>query len=101
MEDRVPHYSDVGECVSMYAPGSNIVSAYVGGNDSSKSMDGTSMASPHVAGTAANLMSKKNFSTAYELYQAIRDLATKDVIYFDPEKSSSPNNNLLIFNSIE
>ncbi|KAG1025880.1 hypothetical protein G6F26_004767 [Rhizopus arrhizus] len=101
MEDRVPHYSDVGECVSMYAPGSNIVSAYVGGNDSSKSMDGTSMASPHVAGTAANLMAKKNFSTAYELYQAIRDLATKDVIYFDPEKSSSPNNNLLIFNSIE
>ncbi|KAG1045790.1 hypothetical protein G6F46_012622 [Rhizopus delemar] len=100
IQDRVTRYSDVGECVSIYAPGSAIVSAYVGGNDSSKSMDGTSMASPHVAGTAANMMSKKSFSTPHALYDALRSLATKDVLHFDPQKSSSPNNNLLTYNSV-
>lgn len=100
INDAVPQYSNVGECVNIYAPGSNIVSAYIGGSDSSKSMDGTSMASPHVAGIAANLMSKNNYDTAHQVYEAIRMLATKDSVQFDSSKSSSPNNNLLAFNEI-
>ncbi|CAO3668274.1 unnamed protein product [Rhizopus stolonifer] len=99
-EDHVPRYSNVGECVSIYAPGSAIVSAYVGGNDSSKSMDGTSMASPHVTGTAANMLSNGNFHSVHDLYDAIRDLATRNLLSFDSEKSSSPNNNLLTYNSV-
>ncbi|ORE19577.1 subtilisin-like protein [Rhizopus microsporus] len=100
MNDKVPRFSDIGECVSIYAPGSNIVSAYLGGNDSSKAMDGTSMASPHVAGTAANIMAKRKFTTAQELYDVLRSFATKDVVNFDNGKSSSPNNNLLVYNPV-
>ncbi|KAI8095353.1 peptidase S8/S53 domain-containing protein [Thamnidium elegans] len=100
INDAVPQYSNVGECVNIYAPGSNIVSSYIGGSDSSKSMDGTSMASPHVAGIAANLMSKNEYATAHQVYEAIRMLATKDAVQFDSSKSSSPNINLLAFNEI-
>ncbi|KAI8647610.1 peptidase S8/S53 domain-containing protein, partial [Parasitella parasitica] len=100
IDDLVPKFSDVGECVAIYAPGASIVSSYIGGVDSSKSMDGTSMASPHVAGIAANLMSKNNYATAQEVYDAIRSIATRDKIEFDSSKSSSPNNNLLAFNQV-
>jgi subtilisin family serine protease len=100
INDNVPKFSDVGDCVSIYAPGTNIVSTYIGGSDSSKSMDGTSMASPHVAGIAANLMSKNQYNSAQEVYDAIRAIATKDKVIFDSQKSSSPNNNLLAFNQV-
>ncbi|KAI9276142.1 peptidase S8/S53 domain-containing protein [Sporodiniella umbellata] len=99
-EDRVPQYSNIGECVSVYAPGSAIVSAYVGGGDSSKSMDGTSMASPHVSGTAANMLSKSSFRSVHDLYTAIRNTATKGHLRFVSQKSSSPNNNLLVYNPV-
>ncbi|MEV6653209.1 S8 family serine peptidase [Streptomyces sp. NPDC051219] len=48
--DRQAGFSNFGECLSLYAPGISIVSARRGGG--SVAMDGTSMASPHVAGTA-------------------------------------------------
>ncbi|KAG2202308.1 hypothetical protein INT47_010756 [Mucor saturninus] len=100
INDVVPGYSNVGSCVDIYAPGSNIVSTYIGGIDSSKSMDGTSMASPHVAGIAANLMSKNYYSSAQELYDDIRSIATKDSVHFVSSKSSSPNNNVLAYNQV-
>lgn len=100
VNDHVPQFSDVGECVAIYAPGADIVSSFIGGSDASKSMDGTSMASPHVAGIAANLMSKNQYTTAQQVYDAIKNIATKDSVVFDSSKSSSPNNNLLAFNEI-
>ncbi|KAI8890048.1 subtilisin-like protein [Backusella circina FSU 941] len=100
-EDNVPGYSDVGNCVSIYAPGSNIMSAYVGSKDASRAMDGTSMASPHVAGIAANLMSKRTYGSAKELYDAIRAAGTKNVLTFSQHRNFSENINLLAFNPVE
>jgi subtilisin family serine protease len=39
--DDVPTYSDVGECVRLYAPGSDIESTWIGKSDASKILDGT------------------------------------------------------------
>lgn len=41
LNDDVAFYSDVGECVEIYAPGSGIESAWIGAPDSSKVLDGT------------------------------------------------------------
>lgn len=39
--DEVPTYSDVGQCVRMYAPGSEIESTWISGPDATKIVDGT------------------------------------------------------------
>ena len=49
--DRRASFSNVGPCVDVFAPGSDIISARKGGG--STSLSGTSMASPHAAGVAA------------------------------------------------
>ena len=49
--DRAASFTNTGECVAVFAPGVDIVSARRFGG--STTLSGTSMASPHVAGTAA------------------------------------------------
>lgn len=44
-------FSNFGSCVELYAPGVNITSTWLSGG--TKTISGTSMASPHVAGVAA------------------------------------------------
>ncbi|MFI6141942.1 S8 family peptidase [Streptomyces griseus] len=50
-QDRETSFSNWGSCLSLYAPGADIVSARLGGG--TVALNGTSMASPHVAGVAA------------------------------------------------
>ena len=50
-DDDVAYFSNLGQCVDVFAPGENITSSKRGGG--SMQMSGTSMASPHVAGGLA------------------------------------------------
>jgi subtilisin family serine protease len=58
VEDRPVRWSDYGPCVDLYAPGAGITSDWIGTDTATRSLDGTSMAAPHVAGFAALLHSR-------------------------------------------
>ncbi|SEM63339.1 Serine protease, subtilisin family [Stigmatella aurantiaca] len=51
--DARASFSNYGSCVDIFAPGQNITSAYHSSDTVTNTISGTSMASPHVAGTAA------------------------------------------------
>jgi subtilisin family serine protease len=51
--DERAWFSNYGRCVDLYAPGSGILSAWYTSSTATNTLDGTSMASPHVAGVAA------------------------------------------------
>ncbi|HEX4916258.1 MAG TPA: S8 family peptidase [Limnobacter sp.] len=58
INDRRSSFSNIGSCVDLFAPGSDIVSADIANDNAQRSLSGTSMASPHVAGAAAKLLSQ-------------------------------------------
>lgn len=78
--DAMASYSNWGSCVDVFAPGSAIVSASNTSTTGSRSLSGTSMAAPHVAGAAALLLSGSTGATPATVVAAIREGATTNVI---------------------
>ncbi|KAG0205141.1 hypothetical protein BGX28_003182 [Mortierella sp. GBA30] len=79
--DQLAEFSSFGSCVDIIAPGVDITAAWIGSNNTEvMTISGTSMATPHVAGVAALLLSQFDLNTAPELFSSLRVLATKDII---------------------
>ncbi|MFH9610599.1 S8 family peptidase [Streptomyces sp. NPDC017448] len=77
-QDRETSFSNWGSCVALYAPGADIVSARLGGG--AVSLNGTSMASPHVAGVAALYKQENPSAEPAAVARWLTDTATPYVL---------------------
>ncbi len=74
--DARSSFSNFGACVDIFAPGSDITSAWYNGNTATSTISGTSMASPHVAGAAALVLGADPSASPDEVADAIVGNAT-------------------------
>ena len=74
--DARSSFSNFGTCVDLFAPGSNITSAWNTGDAATNTISGTSMASPHVAGAAALYLATDPAALPATVHAAVVDNAT-------------------------
>jgi hypothetical protein len=72
--------SNIGSCVDLFAPGTNIVSTGITSDTATATMTGTSMAAPHVTGTAAKFLQRNPTASPAQVTNSILNEATRDVI---------------------
>jgi hypothetical protein len=68
--DKRSSFSNFGTCVDIFAPGENILSAWIGG--STNTIPGTSMAAPHVAGVAARWLQNHPLALPNDVFEKIK-----------------------------
>jgi aqualysin 1 len=76
--DARASYSNFGTCLDVFAPGSAITSAWHTGNTATSTISGTSMASPHVAGVAAQVLQQQPSATPSVVASAILNASTSN-----------------------
>jgi aqualysin 1 len=90
-DDSRSSFSNVGDCVDWFAPGSSITSAWSTSNTATRTISGTSMAAPHAAGVAALYLQGTTGVAPATVKSALFDLTTKGVV----SRARSTNNHLL------
>ncbi len=96
--DAAASFSNYGTCVDLFAPGVNITSDWGTADDATNTISGTSMATPHVVGVAAQYLQLHPSATPAQVQDAIKALTTKGIVtgtqggLFRP---GTPNNHLL------
>ncbi|MFE5795797.1 S8 family peptidase [Streptomyces sp. NPDC056503] len=93
--DQETDFSNWGECLDIYAPGQNIVSAKLGGG--STELNGTSMAAPHVTGVAALYKAEHPSAKPAEVQDFLARHSTKNTLQ---SLSGNSPNQLLFTNGL-
>ncbi|KAI1868441.1 uncharacterized protein JN550_006357 [Neoarthrinium moseri] len=73
--DRKASFSNFGAVVDIFGPGVNVQSVGITSDSATDTLSGTSMASPHIAGLAAYLMSLESLTDVTAVSDRIKELA--------------------------
>jgi len=73
--DSRSSFSNFGSCVDMFAPGSQITSAWFNSNNATNTISGTSMAAPHVAGVVALYLDQSPSASPAQVGNALESAA--------------------------
>ncbi len=87
--DRFASFSNRGSCVDIIAPGVSIPAAWYTSNTATRTISGTSMASPHAAGAAAKVLQSSPSASPASVISTIVAGSTSGVISGVP--SGTPN----------
>ncbi|MDQ4077951.1 MAG: S8 family peptidase [Chloroflexota bacterium] len=87
--DARSSFSNWGRCVDIFAPGSEITSAWNTASDAVATYSGTSMATPHVAGVAALYLERNRDASPSEVRNALVNNATSGAL--SNLRGQSPN----------
>src|ERR687885_1933748 len=90
--DTKASWANYGSCVDWFAPGVSITSAWYSSDTATNTISGTSMATPHTAGVAAQYLQGHPGSSPSTVRTALFNLTTKSIV-----KSSNTTNNHLVF----
>ncbi|CAG8521143.1 14152_t:CDS:2 [Dentiscutata erythropus] len=90
--NAVTDFTNIGSCVSIFAPGRNILSAGI--YNETNILSGTSQAAPHVTGTVALVIANTGNLSPSNMKEFIINLATKNIL--TGIDSSTPNNFLRV-----
>jgi len=72
-DDVRASFSNWGTCCDVFAPGANVLGAWIGSPTASRTISGTSMASPHVCGIACLLKAESPGMTPLEIKNHISE----------------------------
>jgi aqualysin 1 len=75
--DTRSSFSNVGSVVDIFAPGSSVASAWSTSDTATRTISGTSMAAPHVAGVAARYLQNHRSASPATVRTAIVNASTK------------------------
>jgi subtilisin family serine protease len=87
--DTRAYFSNFGTCLDLFAPGNDIVSAWYTGDTATRTISGTSMAAPHVAGAAALYLEAFPNALQAEVSEQLVARSTRGIVV-DPG-NGSPN----------
>ncbi|MER6448100.1 S8 family peptidase [Streptomyces venezuelae] len=78
--DAKASYSNYGNVLDIFAPGSSITSSWGTGDTATNTISGTSMATPHVVGAAALYLAQNPASTPAQVRDGLVAAATPNVV---------------------
>ena len=91
--DTKASWSNYGTCVDIFAPGVNITSSWYTSTTATNTISGTSMATPHVVGSAALYLQANPAATPAQVASALTSNATANVV----KSGGTGSPNLLLY----